>query len=84
MTKRTHELKTWPEEFDAVASGKKRFEWRKEDRGFAIGDIIWLRAWYPVTREYTGPELRMRVTYILRGPRFGVPEGYCIMSLGML
>ncbi len=25
--------------------------------------------------------LRMRVTYVLHGGRFGVPEGYCVMSI---
>lgn len=30
---------------------------------------------------YTDRALSFRVTYILRGPTFGVPEGYCVMSL---
>jgi hypothetical protein len=42
-----HELKCWPEYFHAIRSGRKKFELRKDDRGFAIGDLLVLREFIP-------------------------------------
>ena len=42
-----HVLKTWPGPFAAILDGNKRFEIRKDDRGFALGDVLHLREWYP-------------------------------------
>lgn len=95
-----HVLKTWPNAFDAVKSGAKRFEWRRDDRGFEVGDVLVLRKWNPQLNGVGGyvielrgggrgdlscmslepVELRVRVTYILRG-QFGVPADYCVMSI---
>ena len=41
----THELKLDIRYFDDVASGKKNFEIRKNDRDFQVGDILKLKAW---------------------------------------
>jgi hypothetical protein len=76
----THELKTWPRYFGAVASGAKAFEARKDDRGFRIGDRIILREWDPEAQAYTGARLERYVTYILRGTEHVTP-GYCILAL---
>jgi hypothetical protein len=76
-----HELKCWPESFDAVERGEKRFEFRRDDRGYDVGDVLVLRRWDPKTGDYTGRWLRKRVTYVMRGPRFGLPRGYCVMSI---
>ena len=42
-----HELKILPEYYNAVKSGKKKFELRKGDRGFAEGDSLRLNKWTP-------------------------------------
>jgi len=81
-----HELKCWPIPFAAVSSGAKTFEFRKNDRNFRMGDTLLLREWIPSAcrnrdGEYTGGQLRFRVTYLLAGPSFGVPTGYCVMSI---
>lgn len=78
-----HELKTHPEPFQAVVSGAKRFEFRKDDRTprFEPGDILRLQEFDPES-GYTGHSRNRIVTYIARGPNFGIPEGYCVMSLG--
>lgn len=76
-----HSLKTWQPYFDAVASGEKNFELRKQDRPFMVGDDLLLQEWNPTTKEYTGKELKRRVTYILVGGMFGLTQGYCILGL---
>lgn len=38
-----HKLKILPEYFEAVKSGSKTFEVRKDDRGFQAGDTLFLQ-----------------------------------------
>lgn len=78
----THELKTWPKFFDAVVSGAKNFEIRKNDREFMVGDILLLKKYDNEKDEYMGEEIYLEITYILPcGSNFGIEEGYCIMGL---
>lgn len=79
---KAHRLKTWPEPFQAVIDGQKRFEFRKDDRGFALGDTLVLDEWDQKTERLTGRCATALVTYIVAGPRFGIPKGYVVMSLG--
>lgn len=83
-----HYLKTWPEFFDALMSGKKTFELRKDDRGFAVGDILHLREFDPETENYTGHETIRWVSYLLAhrpdagcAATFGLMPGHVIMGL---
>jgi len=79
-----HDLKCWPEYFQAVKSGIKPFELRKDDRGFAVGDVLHLREFDPDTALYTGDEIDKTVTYVLPTKLFGaIGEGakYVIMGL---
>ena len=80
-----HELKTWPEYYEKVASGKKTFEVRKLDRFFNIGDILVLKEWSPVrwkdTDGYSGKEVEKKVTYVMNGGEWDIPEGICIMGI---
>ena len=76
-----HELKCWPEYFEPLVAGAKHFEYRRDDRGFAVGDRLELREWDPTTREYTGRRCLRLVTYVLRGPDVGVPVGFAVLSL---
>lgn len=78
-----HELKCWPEPFEAMARGLKFFEYRRDDRGFVVGDALLLREWLPERELYSGCELTGLVTYVLRGAH-GVPEGYCCMSVALV
>lgn len=84
---KTHELKTHPLPFAAVKRGDKTFEFRKDDRGFAVGDRLVLREWNPKVKEnevcvgaYTGDSEDFIITYKLTG-RFGVPDGYCVLGM---
>lgn len=85
-----HELKTWPEPFQAVLDGKKCHEIRANDRGFAVGDVLLLREWDPTHltdyehKRYTGRSCRVRVTYVTPGGMWGLPAGLCVMSIERL
>jgi len=79
---KVHTLEIWPDQFQAIYTSKKNFEWRKNDRDFKVGDVLCFRCWSPATHEYLQyPKIERRVTYILYGPDFDIPEGYCIMQL---
>lgn len=80
-----HELKTWPEPFQAILEGKKKFEYRLNDRDYQVGDELILKEFRPNEKNpnasrYTGRVLRAVVTYILKDA-FGVPNGFVVMSL---
>lgn len=62
-------------------SGSKPFEVRRDDRGFAPGDVLHLREWDPSSSSYTGHELTARVTYVLRGGALGIEDGYVVMGI---
>lgn len=74
-----HTLKCQPPFFAEVAAGRKTFELRRDDRGFAVGDLLCLREWIP-DGDYTGEEWRGTITYILRDYA-GIEPGFCIMGL---
>lgn len=76
-----HDLKTWPELFDGIESRSKRFEVRKDDRGFKVGDLLHLREWSPETREYLGRSCMRCVTHLMTGGQFGLEPGYVAMSI---
>jgi hypothetical protein len=82
----THELKTWPDPFDAMWRGDKTAEFRKDDREprFTVGDILHLREWNPTSGRYCGREIWARVTDVRAGGVFGIPEGYAMISVGSL
>ena len=77
-TRREHELKTWPEFFQAVKRGEKRHEVRDNDRDYRVGDVLLLREYEPLTGNYTGDELRVRVTWL--GTAF-LPSPLVAMSI---
>lgn len=78
----THDLKTWPEYYVEVLANRKKFELRKDDRGFTVGDTLRLREWFPDTQKYSGSFIDRKITYILRDTEH-LKYGYCAMSLGI-
>ena len=74
-----HEMKLLSQYYDAVESGNKTFELRKDDRNVQVGDILLLKEW---TGElYTDRQKKVGVTYVLRNcPQYGLAEGYCIIG----
>ena len=78
----THELKILPNYFNDIMFGNKRFEIRKNDRGFNDGDKLILKEWSTLRNGYTGNEITALVDYIHYGNGdFGLAEGYCVMGL---
>lgn len=80
-----HPLKTLPIFFNAVQSGAKQFELRKNDRNFITGDTVTLEEWVAETapgtmKGYTGRVLNKQVSYILKDFP-GLERGYCILGL---
>lgn len=78
----THDLKIWPEHFNLVLGGLKRFEVRRNDRGFELGDALLLREWEPFSRAYTGRETTRQVTCVTRaaGPA-PLPDDLVVLGL---
>lgn len=82
-----HDLKTWPDHFQAVWDGRKRFEFRLNDRGFAVGDVLVLREYDLGTNAYSRRRIHAGVTHVFAGEAaeaMGLAPGYCIMSLEIL
>jgi ASC-1-like (ASCH) protein len=73
-------LKTQPEYFNAVRAGEKTFELRKDDRGYKVGDELHLQE-LKENGDTTGRCIAVEVTYILRGPIFGLMAGWVIMGV---
>jgi len=80
MTHKVHMLKTWPVPFEALRARVKRFEFRKDDRDYEVGDTLWLSEFDPETGSITGENEVVLVTYLLR-EGFGIPPGYVVMSI---
>lgn len=82
MSNRIHELKTWPEPYEAIAEGRKPFEVRWDDRDFQVGDYLLLQEFIPGhDPEYTGREIMRQVTFVLAGGQFDLPIGVVVMGL---
>lgn len=94
---RIHELKCWPEEFQATLAGQKPYEIRKDDRRFEVFDVVHLREWDPYAYlplsmhtekitpgRYTGHECAAVITHITKGPAWEIPEGYVVLGLGVI
>lgn len=78
-----HELKCWSPWFEQVTHETKKFEVRKDDREFEIGDVLHLRLYDPKTKKYQGCECLVFVQVVWRNI-VGLEKGYCIMSIQLL
>lgn len=77
----THELKCWIDVFYDMYIGLKTFEVRLNDRNYQVGDSLLLKEWDSDTNTYTGRQILKRVTYILYGGQFGLPENTVVMAI---
>jgi hypothetical protein len=74
-----HDLKCAPGYFQHLKSGRKRFELRKNDRGYITSDRLRLHEWTP--DGYTGQVITATIGYIFYGGKMGLAEDYAILSL---
>lgn len=77
----THDLKIHPEPFEAVTKGVKTFEYRFDDRGYKVGDILKLREYDPTQKTFTNKQIEVEVTFLMKGGQYDIPTGYVIMSI---
>lgn len=63
-----HELKIWPQFFDAWANGEKRAEIRLNDRNYKVGEWIVLREFKKgrAKKPYTGRILKTKIIHITK------------------
>ena len=85
MSTTVHDIKAFPPIFNAVASGDKTFEVRRDTNHFEAGEVLRMREWEYKgggEGEYSGRELMMEITYVQRG-KFNNPvaDGFCIMAI---
>lgn len=59
------EKKVWPQYFQAILDDKKTFELRLSDFECSEGDQLLLKEWNPESKNYTGRELLVDVTYVI-------------------
>lgn len=90
---REHELKTLADYWDALASGEKNFEVRRDDRGFQKGDLLTLvrvewrehgsggKRLVETTFDGRARVLHRKITYVLTGGQFGIEPGYVVLGL---
>lgn len=58
--------KVWPEYFEKIISGQKKFDLRLADFEVNEGDILVLEEWDQNKKEYTGRRVEVLATYILK------------------
>ena len=58
--------KVWLKYFEQIISGQKKFELRLADFAINNGDILVLQEWDEIKKEYTGRQVEVVVTYVLK------------------
>lgn len=77
---KVHNLKVNNIYFQELIINKKKFEIRKNDRDYKVGDILHLREFD--NEFYSGRYIDREITYILEScPEHGLMDGYVILSL---
>lgn len=75
---KVHDIKIAATYYDDVVSGKKRFELRKNDRGYKVGESLNMLEFKD--GKFTGRTINADITYMLKDYT-GLAEGYCILGI---
>lgn len=78
---RIHQIRLSSQYFDDVCSGKKSFEFRKNDSNYKVGDILEMTEFKD--GKNTGRMVRVIVTYFLDGFT-GMEDDYCILGTSLV
>jgi hypothetical protein len=82
----THMLKCWTPYYQATVAGDKKFDVRRDDRGFQKGDFVVLQQYDPGEGYVCDPDdnipysIEKRIQYILTGGQFGIEPGYVVLG----
>lgn len=86
-----HELKCWPQFFEAIRDGRKRHDLRRaDDRAFAVGDRLRLCEFDPSSNRFTGRRQDVVVTFVTSADQpcalsnAALNPSYCILSIAPL
>ncbi|VVB60220.1 Uncharacterised protein [uncultured archaeon] len=58
--------KIWPEYFDAIQKGEKKFELRLADFDLKAGDMLILEEFDPKTKKYTGRKITKKCSKVFK------------------
>lgn len=58
--------KVWKEYFELIKAGRKKVELRLADFNIDEGDTLVLQEWDQDTQQYTGREIKVKATYIIK------------------
>ena len=58
--------KCWPEYFEQIISGKKKFEIRLADFDIKEGDVLMLEEFDPLNKKYTGRTIKKKIKFITK------------------
>lgn len=78
-----HEVKCNTEYFQRVATGQKRFEIRKNDRDYQVGDILHMYEFYPDEKQTTnwGSMIPVKIVYMTSYKQL---PGYVVLGIELL
>lgn len=90
-----HEVKTHAPYLDAIVGKAKTAEWRIDDRDprYEVGDVLVHRRMVRVVppsslptweRDESATPVLTEITHIVRGPDFGIPDGYAVLSIRLV
>ena len=82
--RRVHQLKCRQEYFRQIVNKKKKFEVRKNDRDFKVGQVLELYEVDDRTRP-TGLKTSVLITYMMSDDMHpGINIGYCVLGIELL
>jgi ribosomal protein S17 len=76
--------KAWPELFQKVLEGKKKFDIRLADFDVKEGDVLILEEYNPKTKEYTGRSIKKKVSFVMKWNPLNVHSSEEIKKQGLL
>jgi len=82
-----HVVKSWPKFFDAILTGSRTHELRRNDRSYHVGDFLELHEFDPVSSLYSGRVCRVQVTSITSAEEQcavseeALHKDFCILSV---